>query len=77
MAKNGIDELRQRGVPIAEALGRVKAAADAGVVAPSAMTAPATMNASYTQAEVQQLRTDVANLRATVANLVTLVTTGS
>lgn len=39
------------------------------VAAPAAMTAPATMNAAYTQAEVQQLRTDVSNLRTTVASL--------
>lgn len=43
----------------------------AAVSAPSAMTAPATMNAAYTQTEVQALRTDVANLRTTVNNLVT------
>jgi hypothetical protein len=43
----------------------------ATVAAPSAMTAPATMNAAYTQSEVQQLRTDVSNLRTTVANLLT------
>jgi uncharacterized protein YceH (UPF0502 family) len=43
----------------------------ATVAAPAAMTAPANMNAAYTQAEVQQLRTDVANLRTTVNSLVT------
>jgi len=39
------------------------------VADPSAMTAPATMGASYTQSEVQALRTDVANLRNTVLSL--------
>lgn len=43
----------------------------ATVAAPSAMTAPATMNAAYTQTEVQALRTDVANLRTTVNTLIT------
>lgn len=47
-------------------------AIDGGAVSnPSAMTAPATMNAAYTQSEVQALRTDVANLRTTVQNLLT------
>lgn len=41
------------------------------VAAPAAMTAPATMNAAYTQAEVQALRTDVANLRTTLNTLIT------
>ena len=41
------------------------------VSAPSALTAPATMAGTYTQTEVQQLRTDVANLRTTVNTLVT------
>lgn len=43
----------------------------ATVAAPAAMTAPGTMGASYTQAEQNQLRTDVANLRTTVASLLT------
>jgi uncharacterized secreted protein with C-terminal beta-propeller domain len=41
------------------------------VAAPSALTAPTTMNAAYTQTEVQALRTDVANLRTTVNTLIT------
>lgn len=68
MANPQIDSVRKllnRGVTIAEIVDMS--------VAPtvSAMTAPATMNAAYTQSEVQALRTDVANLRATVAALIT------
>lgn len=40
------------------------------VTAPAALTAPATMGASYAQSEVQALRADVAALRSTVAALV-------
>lgn len=41
------------------------------VAAPAAMTAPADLGAAYSQANVNALRTDVANLRGTVAALLT------
>lgn len=67
------DELINSGYTRGEAL---RALAGSGVAAPAAMTAPTTMNAAYTQSEVQNLRNDVAALRTTVANLLAQINAG-
>lgn len=66
-------ELLNLGLPHAVALRLADPAQDTisgtAVADPAALTAPADIAATYTEAEVQALRNDVAALRTTVANL--------
>ena len=60
-------QLSSEGLPHAIA---VRLATTTAVSAPSALTAPASMGATYTKSEVDALRADVAALRTTVAALI-------
>lgn len=65
-------KLRNGGISHGAALALADEIGHGGTVAnPAALTAPATMSGTYTQAEVQKLRADIAALRTTLDTLVT------
>ena len=70
-----VRELVALGISYRAALKLADPAADTisggAVSAPSALTSPADLGATYNQTNVNALRTDVNNLRTTVNNLVT------